>query len=119
MAAPIVPIAKKDGSLRLCVDYWRLNAISQTNAYPMPRVDDLIDQLGQAQFLSMLDLTRGYWQVPMGKASCNKTAFVTPAGQFQFTVMPFGLNGAPSTFQQMMDLLTKDTQDFATAYSSF
>ena len=85
-AAPIVPIAKKDGSLRLCVDYRRLNAISQTNAYPMPRIDDLIDQLGQAQFLSTLDLTRGYWQVPMGKASCNKTAFVTPAGQFQFTV---------------------------------
>ena len=115
-AAPIVPILKKDGSLRLCVDYRRLNAISQNNAYPMPRIDDLIDQLGRAQFLSTLDLTRGYWQVPMGKASCHKTAFVTPAGQFQFTVMPFGLSGAPSTFQRMMDLLTKDTNDFAAAY---
>ena len=55
-AAPIVPIIKKDGSLRLCVDYRRLNAISQNNVYPMPRIDDLIDQLGQAQFLSTLDL---------------------------------------------------------------
>ena len=68
-AAPTVPIVKKDGTLRLCVDYQRLNAISQTNVYPMPRIDDLIDQLGQAQFLTTLDLTRGYWQVPMGKAS--------------------------------------------------
>jgi len=81
-AAPIVPIIKKDGSLRLCVDYRRLNAISQNNVYPLPRIDDLIDQLSQAQFVSTLDLTRGYWQVPMGKASCHKTAFVTPAGQF-------------------------------------
>ena len=96
-----------------CVDYWRLNATSQTNAYPMPRIDDLIDQLGHAQFLSTLDLTRGYWQVPMGRGSCHKTAFVTPSGQFQFTVMPFGLSGAPSTFQQM---ITKDTRDFAAAY---
>ena len=105
-AQPIVPILKKDGSLRLCVDYRRLNVISKNNAYPMPRIDDLIDQLGQAQFLSTLDLTRGYWQVPIGKDSCHKTAFFTPAGQFQFTVMPFGLSGAPSTFQQTMDLLT-------------
>lgn len=109
-AALIVPIIR---SLRLCVDYQHLNAISQNNAYPLPRIDDLIDQLGQAQFLSTLDLTRGYWQVPMGKASCQKTAFVTLAGRFQFTVM---LSGAPSTFQQMMDLLTKDTDDLAAAY---
>ena len=115
-ASPIVPILKKDGSLRLCVDYRRLNAISQTNAYPMPRIEDLLDQLGQAYFLSTLDLTRGYWQVPMAKTSCHKTAFVTPFGQFQFTVMPFGLSGAPSTFQQMMDSLIKDKHDFAAAY---
>ena len=110
------PHNQKDGSLRLCADYQRLNAISQTNAYPTPRVDDLIDHLGQAQFLSILDLTHGYWQVPMAKTCCHKTAFVTPFGQFQFTVMPFGLSGAPSTFQQMMDLLIKDKHDFAEAY---
>jgi len=72
---------KKNGSLRLCVDYLCLNAISQTNTYPIPRIDDLIDQLGQAQFLSTLDLTRRYCQVPMGKASCHKAAFVTASGQ--------------------------------------
>ena len=82
----------------------------------MPRIDDLLDCLGQAHFLSTLDLTRGYWQVPMAQTSCHKTAFVTPFGQFQFTVMPFGLSGAPSTFQQMMDSLIKDKHDFAAAY---
>ena len=70
-ASPIVPILKKDGSLRLCVDYRCLNAISQTNAYPMPRIDDLLDRLGQAHFLSTLNLTRGYWQVPMAQTSCQ------------------------------------------------
>ena len=115
-ALPIVPILKKDGSLRLCVDYRCLNAISETNAYLMPRIDDLLDRLGQAHFLSTLDLTQGYWQVPMAQTSCHKTAFVTPFGQFQFTVMPFGLSGAPSTFQQMMDSLIKDKHNFAAAY---
>ena len=114
--SPIVPILKKDGSLRLCVDYQCLNAISQTNAYPMPRIDDLLDQLGQAHFMSTLDLTREYSQVLMAKTFCHKTALVTPFSQFQFIVMPFGLNGAPSTFQQMMDSLIKDKHDFAAAY---
>ena len=115
-ASPIVPILRKDGSLRLCVDYRRHNAISQTNAYLMPRIDDLLDHVGQAHFLSTLDLTQGYRQVPMAKDSCHKTAFVTPFGQFQFMVMPFGLSGEPSTFQQMMDSPIKDKHDFAAAY---
>ena len=104
-ALPIVLILKKDESLRLCVHYRHLNAILQTNAYPMPRIDDLLDHLGQANILSTLNLTRRYWQVPMAKTSCHKTAFVTPFGQFQFTIMPFGLSGTPSTFQQVMDSL--------------
>ena len=62
--SPIVPVKKKDGSLRLCVDYRRLNSVSQSDAYPMPRVDDLIDQLGGAYYITTMDLTRGYWQVP-------------------------------------------------------
>ena len=115
-ASPYCAHSQKDGFLRLRVDYRHLNAISQTNAYPMPRIEDLLDQLGQAQFLSTLDLTRGYWQAPMAKTSCHKTTFVTPFGQFQFTVMPFGLSGAPSTFQQMLNSLIKDKHDFAAAY---
>ena len=66
-------------------------------------MDELIDRLGTAKFISTLDLSRGYWQVPMAAESKKKTAFVTPFGQFEFNVMPFGLQGAPSTFQRMMD----------------
>ena len=80
----------------------------------MPRVDDLLDQLGQARFISTLDLTKGYWQVE--KTAQAKTAFRTPFGLYQFRRMPFGLQGAPSTFQRMMDSLLVGMQDFAAAY---
>jgi len=115
-AAPIVLVKKKDGSLRLCVDYRRLNSVSKADAYPMPRIDELIDQLGKAQYLSTLDLTKGYWQVPVSADAQQKTAFTTPFGLFEFKRMPFGLQGAPVTFQRMMDKLLDGLGDFARAY---
>ncbi|KAL5516790.1 hypothetical protein EMCRGX_G002203 [Ephydatia muelleri] len=81
-ASPIVLVNKKDGTLRLCIDYRRLNAESQMDAYPMPRIDDLTDRLGKAMFLTTLDLMRGYWQVPMASTSRHLTAFTTPFGLF-------------------------------------
>ena len=115
-AAPIVLVKKKDGMLRMCVDYRRLNSLSRVDAYPMPQVDDLIDRLGNAKFISTLDLSRGYWQVPVSEDARAKTAFTTPYGLFQFRVMPFGLQGAPATFQRMMDILLGDVGDYAAAY---
>ncbi len=76
--APIVPVKNKDGSLRLCVDNRRLNRISLTDAYPMPKINDLIDELGKASFITTLDLTHGYWLVPVAKKDRHKTAFITP-----------------------------------------
>ena len=85
-ASPMV-VVKKDGSLRLCVDYRRLNSVTKTDAYPMPRVDELVDRLGQAKFITTLDLSKGYWQVPLAKEDRLKTAFSTPYGFYQFIVM--------------------------------
>ena len=114
-AAPIVLVKKKDSTLRMCVDYRRLNAISEMDAYPMLRIDDLIDRVGEAKFITTLDLSWGYWQVPVRKEDQPKTAFTTPYGLFQFRVMPFGLQGAPATFQRMMDCLL-DSINYAAAY---
>ena len=82
----------------------------------MPRIDELIDRLGQARFISTIDLTRGYWQIPIVKKDREKTAFVTPNGLFQFKVLPFGLNGAPACFQRLMDRVIQGCEDYAAAY---
>ena len=115
-ASPIVLVRKKDGSMRLCVDYRKLNAQTRTDAYPMPRIEDILDQVGNAKFITTLDLTRGYWQVPVAKEDRHKTAFTSPFGLYQFCVMPFGLNGAPATFQRLMNEVVRDMEKFAHAY---
>ena len=98
------------------MDYWRLNGVSRFDACPMPRVDDLINRLGQAKYISTIDLARGYWQVPLAKGAQEKTAFATRFGLFQFTVMPFGLQGAPATFQRLMDRLIHRMEDHSGSY---
>ena len=102
--------------MRLCVDYRQLNAVSQSDAYLMPRVDDLIDRLGKAKFITTLNLTRGYWQVPLAKSSRHFTSFTTPFGLYQFRVMPFGLKGAPATFQRLMDAVHHGQEQSSAAY---
>lgn len=82
--------------------------------YPMPRTEVMIEELAKARFITTLDLTKGYWQVPV--ASREKTAFVTPFGKYQFRRMPFGLTGAPATFQRMMDGMFEDVQDNTMVY---
>ncbi len=89
-ASPIVLVPNKDGSVRFCVDYRKVNAVSKFDAYPMPRVDELLDRLGAARFYSTLDLTKGYWQIPLSPLSKEKTAFTTPFGLHQFVTLPFG-----------------------------
>jgi hypothetical protein len=104
-AFPVVLVAKKDGSTRFCVNYRKLNALTKRDSYPLPRVDDYLDQLGQARYLSTLDMASGYWAIPLAPGDAEKTAFTTKQGLFQFEVMPFGLTNAPATFQRYMDTL--------------
>ena len=115
-AAPIVIVKKKDGTIRLCVDYRRMNAFSRVDSYPMPRIDELIEILGRAVYITTLDLTKGYWQVPVAKRDQPKTAFTTQFGLFQFRKMPFGLQGAPATFQRMMDRVLEGLREYTSAY---
>ena len=114
-AAPIVLVGKKDGSLRLCVDYRRLNSLSKADAYPMPRIEELIDVLGKAKYLSTLELAKGYWEVLVAEDQ-PKMAFTTPFGLFEFKRMPFELKGAPATFQHMMDMLLTGLGEYFSAY---
>lgn len=88
----------------------------KSDAYPMPRIDDLIHRVGNAHYITTLDLTKGYWQVPVAVNDQPKTAFMTPHGLFQFTRMLFGLKGAPATFQRMIDKILDGLGDFAGAY---
>ncbi|XP_032442308.1 uncharacterized protein LOC116734877 [Xiphophorus hellerii] len=114
--SPIVLVPKKDGSLRFCIDFRYLNAVSNFDPYPMPRVDDLLEKVGSASYITTLDLCKGYWQVALAPEARELTAFKTPFGMYQFRVMPFGLQGAPATFQRLMDHVLRDVSAFSAAY---
>ena len=114
--SPVVLVGKPDGAVRFCVDYRRVNAVSKFDAYPMPRIDELVDRLGMATYYTTLDCTKGYWQIPLSPAAREKTAFSTPLGLYQFKVLPFGLFGAPATFQRLMDRVLRPHAAYAAAY---
>lgn len=100
--SPVFLTEKKDGTKRFVVDFRKLNSITEKSHYPIPHIDDALDQVAGATIFSTVDLTAGYWQVPLATASKPKTAFQTTSGQYQFKVMPFGLTNAPATFQRLM-----------------
>ena len=94
---------KKDKTLQLCIDYRKLNRVTIKNRYPLPRIDDLFDQLRGARVYSKIDLRTGYHQLRVRKAYIPKTAFRTRYGHFEFTVMPFGLTNASEAFMDLMN----------------
>jgi len=100
----IVVVCKKDGSLRFCVDYRKLNSVTRRDAYPLPRIDSCLDALAGAWFFSAFDLRANYHQVPMDMKDADKTTFIVRTGTYRFRRVPFGLCNAGSTFQRVMDL---------------
>ncbi len=99
----IVLVTKKDGSKRFCIDYRKLNDATVKDSYPLPRIDDTLEQLAGAKWFSCLDLNSGYWQVEVQEEDRPKTAFNSRRGLYEFRVMPFGLCNAPATFERLME----------------
>lgn len=102
-ASPSLLVNKPDGSFRFCTDYRKVNAVTKPDSFPLPRIEDCVDQVGNAKFVSKFDLLKGYWQVPLTDRARDISAFVVPSGLFSYKVMSFGLRNAPATFQRLMN----------------
>ena len=108
--SPVVLVRKRDGTLRFCIDYRVLNSVTKPDVFPLPRINDLLDQLGKSKYYTTLDLASGYWQIKVNANSQEKTAFTTHQGLFEFRVMPFGVMNAPAVFQRLMQRVLSGLQ---------
>lgn len=102
-ASPCVLVDKPDGSIRFCTDYRKLNEVTRADSYPIPRMEDCIDQIGNAKYITKCDLLKGYRSVPLTERAKLKSAFVVPGGKYHYNVMPFGMQNSQATFTRLMN----------------
>ena len=105
-SSPVTLQPKPDSKVRFCIDFRRVNALTKADTYPVPRVDDSVDRIGAATFITKIDLVKGYWQVPLTERAKEIASFVANGAVYQCQVMPYGLRNAPATFQRLMDQVT-------------
>ena len=106
--SPVTLVKKRDGSLRFCVDYRKVNKVTRKDTFPLPRVEDCVESIGNAKFITKIDCLRGFWQIPLTPRAQEISAFATLGRTWRFLVMPFGLCNAPATFQKLMADITAD-----------
>ena len=104
-SSPCILVPKPDGTFRMCTDYRKVNSITKTDTFPIPRIDDCIDNIGHAKYVTKFDLLKEFWQIPMTDNAKEISAFVIPDGLFQYKVMPFGMKNSPATFQRLVNSL--------------
>ena len=115
-SSPMVTVRKPDGSARLCVDFRRINDVTRQMPFYMPRVEEVLEGVGKASYISKMDLSKGYYQVEMEIADIPKTTFICHRGKFEFLRMPFGVKNAPAAFQELMQTILSPFKSFSTAY---
>ncbi len=102
-SSPCILVPKPDSTFRFCTDYRKVNAMTKPDSFPLPRMEDCVDKVGAATYVTKLDLLKGYWQVPLTSRASEISAFVTPDALLQYSVMAFGMRNAPATFQRLMN----------------
>ena len=109
-SSPCILVPKPDGSFRMCTDYRKLNTVTKTDTFPIPRIDDCIDKIGKAKYVTKIDLLKGFYQVPLTERAKEVSAFVTPRSLYQYKVMAFGMKNAPACFQRLINSIVCDIE---------
>ena len=102
-SSPCILVPKSNGTYRMCTDYRKVNSVTKTDSFPIPRIDDCIDKVGNSKYVTKFDLLKGFWQVPQTERAKEVSAFATPNGLYQYRVMPFGMKNSPATFQRLVN----------------